>query len=118
MGVDVRESELKAGVQIVLLSGRLDMETADADTPAVMQAVDESSEGVVFDMAGVDFISSSGLRMLIASHNAAQNAGKRIALIRIQSQAHDVLMISSLDSVLRFFEDEAEAIREVWQDGN
>jgi len=114
MAVQVNNSDLDARVRVVQLSGRLDMETADADTPLAMQALEESGAGVIFDMAEVDFLSSSGIRLLVVAYKTAQSSGKHIALIRTPPAVYMIFEMASLDSVFRFFDDEAEAIRGIW----
>ena len=115
MAVDVKASELNPDVRVVLLSGRLDMEAADASTPALQQAVSQSPAGVIVDMGAVEFISSSGLRMLIAGHQSAQEARKPMALIRAQPRVYKIFKVSALDAMFRFFDSEAEAIEALWQ---
>lgn len=115
MAVNVKASELNADVRVVQLSGRLDMEAADADTPALRQALEQSPAGVIIDMEAVEFISSSGLRMLIAGYQSAQEAGKPMALVRAQPSVYKIFKVSALDAMFRFFDDEAEAIQTLWQ---
>ncbi|OHB85198.1 MAG: hypothetical protein A2V98_19165 [Planctomycetes bacterium RBG_16_64_12] len=115
MAVEVRASELNPDVKFVQLSGRLDMEAAEADTPALQQALQQSAAGVVIDMGAVEFISSSGLRMLIAVCQAAQEAGKPMAFIRAQPLVYKIFKVSALDAMFPFFDDEAQAIQTLWQ---
>ena len=115
MAVEVRASELSADVKIVQLSGRLDMATADADSPTAMQALEESTAGVIYDLAGVDFIGSAGLRMLIAASKRAQATGKQIALIRAQPGVYKIFKVASLDQMFRFIKGESEAVEALWQ---
>ena len=114
MAVEVRTSELNADVKIVQLSGRLDMATADADSPMVMQALEESVAGVICDLAGVDFISSAGIRILIAASQRAQKADKQIALICAQPKVYKIFKVASLDQMFRFFNSESEAVEALW----
>ena len=110
MVVDVRPSELRSDVQVVALSGRLDLEAADASSPQVLETLDREGEGVIVDMGGVDFISSAGLRMLLAVRKKADAAGKKMALIRAQPAVYKVFTVAALHAVFRFFDTEAEAI--------
>ncbi len=114
MAVEVHTSELNENVKVVQLSGRLDMATADADSPTVMQALEESVAGVICDLAGVDFISSAGLRILIAASQRALAASKQIALICAQPGVYKIFKISSLDQMFQFFKSESEAIEALW----
>jgi len=115
MAVDVRASELNSDVKVVALSGRLDMEAADADSPALQQALQQGVAGVVVDMGAVEFISSSGLRMLIAAYQTAQEAKKPMALIRAQPSVYKIFKVSALDAMFQFFDDEVQAIQTLWQ---
>ena len=114
MAVEVRASELNKNVKIVQMSGRLDMATADADSPMIMQALEESVVGVICDLAGVDFISSAGIRALIAASQRAQAAGKQIALICAQPKVYKIFKIASFDQMFRFFQSELEAVEALW----
>lgn len=115
MAVDVRESELSSDVRIVQLSGRLDMQATQADSPAVQQALEESPAGIIIDMEAVNFLSSSGLRMLVAVHQKAQGAEKKLALVRVQPSIYKIFKVSALDGMFRFFESEREAVGALWQ---
>jgi anti-sigma B factor antagonist len=115
MAVDVRASQRNADVRVVELSGRLDMEAANADTPALRKAIEQGPAGIIIDMGAVEFISSSGLRMLIAAYQDAQQAGKRMALVRARPSVCRIFRVSALDAMFRFFDNEAEAIETLWQ---
>ena len=115
MAVDLRASELNPDVNVVVLSGRLDMEAAEADSPTVLQALEQSPAGVVVDLGAVDFISSSGLRMLIAAYQNAQGTGKKMALIRARPSVYKIFKVSALDTMFRFFDDEAGATEALCQ---
>ena len=114
MAVEVRTSELNANVKIVQLSGRLDMATAEADSPIVMQALEESAAGVICDLSGIAFISSAGLRILIAASKRVQAADKQLALISVPPGVYKIFKIASLDPLFHFFKSEAEAVEALW----
>jgi anti-anti-sigma factor len=86
------------------------METAEADSPAVMEAVEQSAAGIAIDMAGVQFLSSSGLRLILAAHQRAENSRKKMALVRVQPAVYKIFKVSALDGKFRFFETETEAV--------
>jgi anti-sigma B factor antagonist len=115
MAVEVRESELSSEVRVVQLSGRLDMEATQADSPAVQEALEQSAGGIVVDMGAVGFLSSSGLRMLLAVHQKAQGADKKIALVGVQPPIYKIFKVSALDDLFPFFENERDAVEALWQ---
>ena len=114
MAVEVRASHLKPEVSVVLLSGRLDMEAVETDSPKMLQALEQSAAGIVVDLGGVEFISSSGLRMLLAAQLDAEGAGKTVALARAQPSVYKIFKVAALNAKFRFFEDESAAIQALW----
>jgi len=110
MAIAIRASESNPGVPVVVLSGRLDMETAEADYPVVRRAVEESGAGVLIDLSGVEFIGSSGFRMLLRAHQQAQAAGKPLALTRPRPAVYKIFKVAAMDERFSFFDDEAVAV--------
>ena len=110
MAVDVKPSDTNADVTIAALSGRLDMAASEDAHPKVMQALADSTAGLIVDMSELDFISSSGLRLLIAAQKGAQSSGKKLAFTHAKPAVYKIFKISSLDAMFSFFEDEAAAI--------
>lgn len=115
MGVEVKNSELSSNVRVVRLSGRLDMDAAEADSPVLRLAVDESPAGVIVDMEAVTFLSSSGLRMLIAIRQSALAAGKNVAITRASPMVCKTFKVAGLEDVFRFYESEGAAVEALWQ---
>ncbi len=113
MAVEVRTSEFSSEVELASLSGRLDMETAEADSPQLMQAVQRSAAGVIVDLQRVDFISSSGLRMLLAAHKSVQESDKRLAVIHAQPAVYKIFKVSALDGLFHFCQSEEEAVEAI-----
>jgi anti-anti-sigma factor len=56
------------GTLVLALTGRLDATWADAVDAALAAAVREGEHCIAIDLAGVDYISSAGLRVLIAAY--------------------------------------------------
>ena len=115
MGIEVKHSELSAGVCLVRLSGRLDMEATEADSPVLQTALNESPAGVIVEMEAVTFISSSSMRMLIATQQNAQAAGKKLAIVRAKPLVYKIFKVAGLSDVFCFFETEAEAVDSLWR---
>ena len=83
----------------VVLSGEIDAHTAprldDRLTPLPGAGTDVS-----IDLAGVEFIDSSGLRVLIAAHRRAAEAGRRVVLARPCPAVVRLIEISGLSDHL------------------
>jgi anti-anti-sigma factor len=60
------EIEQQDEVVIARLTGELDISVAESTGRKIAEAVPSSARGVVVDMAGLDFMDSSGVSMLFA----------------------------------------------------
>ena len=114
MDVKINPSEKNANVMVVSLSGRLDTQTAATSSAQIMEALERSSAGIIMDLAGMEFISSAGLSILLALRKKAEPGSKKIAIIRAHPSVYKIFKITALDQVLNFFDDEDEAIQALW----
>lgn len=79
------------------LTGELDAHTA----PQLAEAIERLDlSRVVIDMAAVDFVDSSGLRVLIRAHQSADERGRKIALANPSDAVTRLLEISGVDGYL------------------
>jgi anti-anti-sigma factor len=87
----------------VSVTGELDMRTSDV----LWQQIDKSLEGgiteLTLDLRDLDFIDSTGLRLLITLHNRSQEEEWRLRLLSPQHEAATlVLRITGTDAALPF----------------
>ena len=114
MGVIVEVAALKPEVNVAHISGRLDAITCEEAQPVVLGALDNGSSGIILDLASLDFISSAGLRIMVMLMKNAVADGKQIAMVGVQPHIYKIFKIAALDKFFRFFDNEGEAIRELW----
>jgi anti-sigma B factor antagonist len=89
---------------VLRLRGEIDMSTAPLLKDRLEQARDQS-KSVVLDLAELDFIDSSGLRLFIAARLGAQQDGWSVELINPGHNVRRLFEVSGLDGRL-FFEPE------------
>jgi anti-anti-sigma factor len=82
----------------LLLSGELDVSTTPS-LDARLRATDAGGV-VTLDLAGLTFIDSSGLRVLIAHHQRFESAGGRLQLANVSSRASRLLEMAGLSDHL------------------
>ncbi|AJW80090.1 STAS domain-containing protein [Clavibacter michiganensis] len=87
-------------VTVVTAAGMLNMAAAPELRQAIHDALDPAPARIVVDLAGVDFIDSSGLGALIAGLRAARDAGGDLRISAPGPQVAMVLQLSNLDRVL------------------
>jgi anti-sigma B factor antagonist len=68
---------------IVTIAGELDMDSVDVLRHAIAQASSAGGGGLIFDLAAVEFIDSSGLAALLESRRGATH-------VRVRNPSHAV----------------------------
>lgn len=114
MDIGVTVAPGKPEVNVVRLSGRLDAATHEAAQSVIVAALEKGSAGMILNMGSLDFISSAGLRTMLIVWKQAAADGKRIAMVDVQPAIYKIFKIAALDKIFRFFDNEGEAIRELW----
>ena len=92
-----------ADVVVATPSGRIDHAAASALEQALLPlavGAANGNAGLVVDMAGVEYISSVGLRVLMVAAKQARAAGVRIAVAALQPIVGEIFAISRFDAVL------------------
>jgi anti-anti-sigma factor len=77
LDVEVRQSA--DGVEVVALRGELDFASTDKLSSALAGLSNEPRR-VVVDLSGLEFIDSSGVRMLMTAARAIEDSGGRLVL--------------------------------------
>ncbi len=88
-------------VDTFVLTGELDIATADQLTDALNGASGESARDRVIDLSGVTFMDSTGLRVLISANRAAAEAGYSLTIVTGESPAKRVLELTRMDEHMR-----------------
>ena len=98
-------SELENGIRLIQLTGRLDMEgTSQIDKQFVQHCAGENVF-VLVDLSQVNYLSSIGIPMLIASAKAVANRGGRMAFLAPQANVRSVLDITGVSNAIRIYKD-------------
>jgi anti-anti-sigma factor len=69
------------GRAVVTIRGELDLATAPELETALLERLDAGQE-VVLDLRELQFMDSSGLRVLVTAHARAADGGPRFAIVR------------------------------------
>ena len=84
---------------IAVLSGELDTAAAAQTEKDLQPLLNSNGKEVVLDCKELEYISSSGLRVLLSILKQAQAVGSRVVLKNVNDVIHDVLDISGFISI-------------------
>jgi anti-sigma B factor antagonist len=92
-------------------TGRIDSSTAPQLAKAFEAINEENRFKVVFDMGGVEFISSAGLRVLISVQKTCKrwNRGE-LVLASVPDKILDVMDLAGFVPLFKFFDTAVEAV--------
>ena len=100
-------------VVIVSLTGNLDSVAVEEFHPQVQELVRAGYRRYVFDMMGLEYVGSLGLRLVIGLANQLKSDGA-VALCHATGGVRSVIEMTKVDQVLRTYatrEDASEAVR-------
>jgi anti-sigma B factor antagonist len=92
----------------VALSGRLDTDTVAEFDTQIASVLEKNPPILVFDMAGLEFISSAGISALFRVQKHVRSAGGQTLLLQLQPQVSKVLEIVRTVDLKSVFRNVAE----------
>jgi anti-sigma B factor antagonist len=116
MALDIHQRE-REGITIVDLKGRI---TVGSEASALRQQVaDDAAAGVrnlVLNMAGVDYVDSTGLGALVMSATTLRKSGGNVKLLNLNRRNIELLVMTKLATVFEIFNDEQDAVNSYYPD--
>lgn len=108
----IRYEDVNEGVRRLFLSGRLDTAGSEQIAAEFAALAGSAKMGVVVDLSDVTFLSSMGIRALIAGAKAQQAKGGRTVLhVAGNEVVIRTLKATGIDELIPIFEDAADAER-------
>jgi anti-anti-sigma factor len=85
---------------VVVVAGELDLRTSPQLEERLTRAFDAGAELVILDLRQIEFMDSTGLRVLLTAHQRAHETGRRFALVRGADQVERVLTLTGVRDLL------------------
>lgn len=112
-------AQTDAGITVLTPSGPIDATTSAGFQARLLEALGGGAGGrVVVDLAGVDFMSSAGLRAVMVGAKQARAGGGRFAVAALTATVREIFEISKFHLVVPVFPTVAEAIASVAAPGS
>jgi anti-anti-sigma factor len=102
--LEITHSELAPNTAVITLTGKV-MMGADSEPIATLvdQYLAEGKRVIVFDLAAVTRMDSTGVGRFIYSFNRITNAGGTMRMAGATGHIFDIFHVSLLDTVIPFF---------------
>lgn len=103
-------SEAMDNATVVRLEGNLDTNTSTAAQEYLNSAMDDGASNIVVSLEKVDFVSSAGLRILLATAKRLSGTGGDLRICGLNETVAEVFEISGFSTILSVFPTEADAL--------
>ncbi len=97
-------------VELITLAGRVDSSNADQLDATFKDILDNGRNNIVLELSGVNYMSSAGLRSLVAALRECKQRRGDVRLASISERVAEVLSLSGLDKLFETFDDTTSAV--------
>ena len=106
------QTTVTGDVAVVSLTGELDVAGSSLLEHELERIhADHTPNAVVLDLSGLDFMDSTGLRLVVLADNQAREQARRFALVRGKADVQRVFEITRMTDRLTFLDSADEAPR-------
>ncbi len=78
---------------------------------SIRSLLDQGKKKIILNLAGVDYIDSSGVGELVGCYTTVRNAGGELKLLNLTQKVKDVLHVTKLYTVFDIKDDEFTAVK-------
>lgn len=109
MALDIKITKKKDYAYSVGLKGSIDTETSPDLEEELKEIIDDKIKALVFDMGGVDYISSFGVRAIMWAKKTLKAKNATFAMVNLKPQIEKVFEVMKILPMLDIFDDMTEA---------
>jgi anti-anti-sigma factor len=104
------EFRVEADALVASLRGRVDTTTAPSFEEQAREALKRKEKKWVFDLSGLEYISSAGLRVVLGAAKALKADGGEIRLAAASGSVKKVFQVSGFLSIFKYFDTREAAV--------
>jgi anti-sigma B factor antagonist len=110
MALDIQQRE-REGIAILDLNGRITMGPEATALRAIVTDLSAvGTRNLVLNMAGADYIDSTGLGALVMCVTSLRKSGGNVKLLHLNRRNIELLVMTKLATVFEIFTDEQDAV--------
>ena len=98
-------------VVVVRLDGNLDTNSSSSAQKSLNELIDGGASKILINFATVGFVSSAGLRVLLATAQKLSGTGGSLRISNLSDAVAEVFDISGFSTILDVFGSQEEALR-------
>lgn len=98
------------GITILAIDGNLDAEGTQVMEDKVVALLEGGESCLLFDFSNLDYINSSGLRVLVLAYQRLKKASGKVAICGIKDYIQEVFEVSGYDKIFPLFTTKSDAL--------
>jgi anti-sigma B factor antagonist len=106
--VEITTTKLEEGT-VLSVGGRIDTAAAPELEQAINREIGEGNRKILIDLSRVPYISSGGLRVLLATAKKLKLPGDKFGLCNLAPEVLKILKLAGFTSIFPIFSSEGEA---------
>jgi anti-sigma B factor antagonist len=95
---------------VLSINGRIDTSTATELEQAINKEIGLGKRQILLDFSRVSYISSSGLRVLLATAKKLKNPGDKFGICSLSPEVLNVIRLAGFTSIFSIYSSEGEAL--------
>ena len=102
--------EEKGEVIVVRLKGRLDAASSPQLEKMLSSIIDGGHFKVLLDLSNVEYLSSAGMRLMLAISKRLQNLEGKVVACSLSDEVMEVIKMAGFNQVIEFYPGEVESL--------
>ncbi|WP_348771084.1 STAS domain-containing protein [Pseudodesulfovibrio sp. zrk46] len=98
------------GITILAVGGNLDAEGTQAMEEKVVGLLESGETSLLFDFSDLDYINSSGLRVLVLAYQRLKKSSGKVAICGIKDYIQEVFEVSGYDKIFPLYPNKNDAL--------
>ncbi len=107
MDMDIKDID---DIKVLMVVPRFDAYSAKEVEAALNELIDEGAQTILCDFSETEYISSAGLRVLLATGKKLKKIGGKIVLSSLQPNVREVFDTAGFSSLFDIYSTEKEAL--------
>lgn len=103
----------RQGISIVDFKGKMDTITSSEAERYLNRLINQGTKRILLNFEELEFMTSSGLRVLLATSQALHDAGGELCIYAVNDTIQKLFEISGFTAFLHICADEDEALQEI-----
>jgi anti-sigma B factor antagonist len=108
--LEIKVNDEKGEIKYLTLRGRIDTNTSTELEQKITDLLDTGSQKILINLGEIDFISSAGLRVLLATAKKLNSSSGELRICSLNEVTEEIFEVSGFSSILNVFKTPEEAL--------